>query len=86
MQSKDTGKEASCSECPSTFRLVPPADTRYSNPREKLTGDDFIKRVYECEDNSHLNTIFWESDTPRKIFVVSKDPREDIDYYGTSLY
>lgn len=82
MRNKDTGnKEVSCSECPSTFRLVPPADTRYDLPREKSTGDDFIKRIYECEDNNYLNTIFWEK-TDHKIVIVSRDPRLDLDNYG----
>lgn len=74
MPNKNTDNIASCSECPSTFKLVPPADIRYKYPREKSTVEDCIKRVYECEDESHRNTIYWEPDTG-KIFFAGKDPR-----------
>lgn len=71
MKNKDTGERiASCSECPSTFKLVVPADRRYTEPREKPTGKDYIRRVYECEDERHRNTIYW----------VEKDPIA----YGTA--
>lgn len=51
-------REASCSECPSTYELVPPPDSSYSEPKEKSDSDDNIKRIYECE-NGHRNTIYW---------------------------
>lgn len=86
MRNKDTdNKKSSCSECPSTFILVPPADNRYNLPREKADGSDFLKRVYECEDEGHRNTIFWEKQDHR-IVIVSRDPREDIDSYRSGLY
>lgn len=53
--------KASCSECPSSYELVPPPDPNYKVPREKPTSDDYIKRIYECE-NGHLNTIYWEKE------------------------
>lgn len=49
-----------CSECQGRYELVPPADPRYTIPREKPTSDDYIKRVYECDEEHHLNTIYWE--------------------------
>ena len=77
MKSTDTGKRiASCSECPSTFKLVPPADTRYKYPREKPSDDDHIKRVYECDDEQHRNTIYWERDD-HLVVVSASDPLDE---------
>jgi hypothetical protein len=53
-------RRASCSQCTSSFNLIPPADEEYSVPTEKSRNEDHIKRVYECELNHHLNTIYWE--------------------------
>lgn len=66
--------KASCSECPSMFELIPPADKSYRNPREKPTSDDYIKRIYECEEG-HRNTIYWEKDA--KTVVVSSSYRSE---------
>ena len=87
MKNKGTGKEivsSSCSECPSLFKLTPPADSRYKNPREKPTGDDFLKRIYECEDEQHRNTIYWEKNDPI-VFVTANYTPNYMDDYG-SLY
>lgn len=51
-------KKTSCSECPSSYELVPPPDLSYSEPKERPDSDDIIKRIYECE-NGHRNTIYW---------------------------
>jgi len=40
------GNRASCSQCPSTFELIPPAEREYSVPREKPKTDDYRKRIY----------------------------------------
>jgi len=48
-----------CSECPSSFELIPPADKDYSEAKEKITNEDHIKRIYECDDEHHRNTIYW---------------------------
>lgn len=81
MRSKYTGsKEASCSVCPSTFTLVPPADTRYIYPREKPVSEDYIQRIYECVDENHQNRIYWEKES-KTIFIAGKDPRDDFKDY-----
>jgi hypothetical protein len=54
--------KASCKECPSSFELVPPADTEYSIPREIHQTDNYIERNYECADKGHRNTIYWEKE------------------------
>lgn len=56
--SKQQNRRA-CSECPSSFELVPPADPEYSEPKERPKSDDHIKRIYECEGERHRNTIYW---------------------------
>jgi hypothetical protein len=53
-------RRASCAECPSSFELIPPADLTYTEPREKPISDDHIKRIYECDEQHHRNTIYWE--------------------------
>jgi hypothetical protein len=51
---------AQCSECPSSFELVPPADPEYSIPKLGQPSDpDYIKRIYECDDEKHRNTVWW---------------------------
>jgi hypothetical protein len=40
--------KASCSECPSTYELIPPPDPDYSEPKENPRSNDHIKRIYEC--------------------------------------
>jgi hypothetical protein len=52
-------RRASCSECPGTYELVPPSDLEYSEPKEKPTSDDNLKRIYECDEEGHRNTIYW---------------------------
>jgi len=54
-------ERAQCAECPNSFELIPPADASYKIPKEKPTSDDYIKRVYECEEG-HRNTIYWEKE------------------------
>ena len=56
---KQQNRRTSCSECPSTYELVPPADPAYSEPKEKPTSDDNIKRIYVCDGEHHRNTIYW---------------------------
>ena len=76
MKNKDTDeRSASCSECPSTFKLVPPADQRYVNPREKPTDEDYIKRIYECEDERHRNTVYWGKKDTTVHVATSRKPR-----------
>jgi hypothetical protein len=59
----------SCSECPGSFELTPPADSEYCVPKEKPSNDDHIRRIYECEDN-HINTIYWH----KKEFIFKDIP------------
>ena len=59
-------EKTSCSECPGSYELIPPADPNYRIPREKPTSDDYVKRVYECE-KGHRNTIYWE----KKAFAMA---------------
>jgi hypothetical protein len=59
----------SCAKCPSTFELVPPADPEYSIPREKPKSNDYIERFYECEEERHRNTIYWEKE--ERVTIVS---------------
>lgn len=54
------GRRTSCSQCPSTYELVPPAETEYSIPREAPKTNDYRKRIYECEHEQHPNIIYWE--------------------------
>ena len=54
----------SCKECPSSFELIPPADTDYSVPREKPKTEDYIQIIYECAEEQHRNTIYWERKNP----------------------
>jgi hypothetical protein len=62
--------KASCSECPSSFELIPPADPEYNTPRQKPESDDYIKRIYECDEEHHRNTIYWEKE--EAIFVSGR--------------
>jgi len=62
-------KKASCSECPNSFELIPPADKDYSVPKEKTSSDDVIKRVYECDEEHHRNTIYWHKPEARRLFT-----------------
>ncbi len=71
----DVSRKASCSQCSSSFNLIPPADEEYNLPREKPRDEDYLKRVYECELNHHLNTIYWQ----RRI-TTTTGPTQD---YGT---
>ena len=64
MPKTEQNKRASCSECPGTFELVPPADAAYTEPHEKPSSDDYLKRVYECNEEHHRNTIYWEKHVP----------------------
>ena len=66
--------------CPSTFKLVPPADIRYKYSREKPTGEDYVKRIYECEDEQHRNTIYWEPEG--QIFFTPITSTNDHDRYS----
>lgn len=59
----------SCPECPGTYELVPPTELEYNTPREKPTSDDYRKRVYECDDERHLITVYWEKE---KFFTASQ--------------
>ena len=61
-------EKASCSECPSVFDLVSPADKDYSIPKENKSSEDVLKRVYECEDEGHRNTIYWHKPEARRVF------------------
>ena len=75
--------KASCSECPSTYELVPPPDPEYSEPKERPTSDDNIKRVYECEEG-HRNTVYWEK---KEFFVESaKFGGDPPDFYSSTKY
>jgi hypothetical protein len=67
--------KASCSECPSSFELIPPADSAYNVPKEKPTTEDYIKRIYECDDEKHRNTIFWQK---TESFVISQKSRRNV--------
>ena len=49
----------SCKDCPSSFKLILPADIDYCIPKENPTSDDYMVRIYECEEQGHRNTIFW---------------------------
>ena len=62
MSSTDRRKQ--CTECPSSYELIPPADPAYSEPRMKSTSDDHIKLFYECDEQHHRNTIYWEKAPP----------------------
>jgi hypothetical protein len=53
-------RKSACSKCPSSFELIPPADPNYSEPKENPTSDDYLKRFYECEEENHQNTIYWQ--------------------------
>ena len=55
-----------CPECQGRYELIPPADPSYKVPREKSKSDDYIKMVYECDEEHHLITIYWEQEA----FVV----------------
>lgn len=68
------GRRASCSQCPSTYELVPPAEQEYSVPREKPRTEDYRKRIYECEDEQHQNIIYWEK---QEHFFVSAPYRTE---------
>lgn len=72
-------EKASCAECPSVFEPIPPADKSYSVPKEKSTSNDFIKRIYECEDQGHRNTIYWEKKDISHVGGQVND-KSDIDY------
>jgi hypothetical protein len=67
-KAKDEVRRSSCSECPNSFELIPPADREYTVPREKPKSEDYIKRIYECNGEGHRNTIYWEKE---EFFVVS---------------
>jgi len=77
-----TGK-SSCSECPSNFELIPPADKSYSEPKEKPESDDHLKRIYECDDEGHRNTIYWHKKKVHARIVVSKgfDVNKELENY-----
>jgi hypothetical protein len=53
-------RKAPCAECTSSFNLLPPADEEYHIPKERPRGEDYIKRLYECELNHHPNIIYWQ--------------------------
>jgi hypothetical protein len=69
--------KASCKECPSSFELVPPADTDYSIPRERHQTENYIERIYECVDEGHRNTIYWEKEEDG-IMSTKKHTIEDL--------
>ena len=78
-------RRVSCSQCPSSYELLPPADMRYSIPREKPTSNDYIQRIYECDEEHHRNTIYWERIPPP--VIVSGSYQSDLtrgyrDTYG----
>lgn len=58
---------ASCSECHSSFKLIPPADKVYSIPKLKPESEDHVKRIYGCEDNGRRNTIYWHKKSIRHV-------------------
>lgn len=74
--------KASCNKCPSSFELIPPADDAYSEPHEKPQTDDYIERFYECEEEGHRNTIYWEK---KKHFVVSSKRPSTEEWYRSKL-
>ena len=55
-------RRAKCPECQGTYELIPPVDPSYKVPREKPTSDNYIKMVYECDEEHHLTTIYWEQE------------------------
>jgi hypothetical protein len=61
----------SCSECPETFNLFPPADKDYNVAKEKPTSDDHIKRIYECGEG-HRNTIYWHKNEGKIVYEKRK--------------
>ena len=66
-------ERASCSECPGSFELIPPADKDYCVPKlSEPEPADFIKRFYECESEGHRNTIYWTKKDYGGRVVVSK--------------
>ena len=73
---------ASCKECPSSYELIPPADTDYSVPREKPKTEDYIQRIYECAEEGHRNTIYWEKE--EHIMMSTKRQSTD-DWYRSKL-
>jgi acyl-ACP thioesterase len=74
--------KASCSECPSTYELIPPPDPEYSEPKENPTSDDYIKRIYECDEEGHRNTIYWQ----KKEFLSASNPPSDNRPYMSTKY
>jgi hypothetical protein len=65
-------RRASCSECPSTFELVPPTDKDYSVPILKRNKRDCIERHYECEEG-HRNKMYWEESNKGKSLAAIVD-------------
>ena len=85
MKGRGAGEHtASCSECPSTFERIPPADPRYKYPREEPTDKDYKERIYECE-NGHRNKIYWERESG-PVVIASPDPLERAYDHESSLY
>jgi hypothetical protein len=69
-------EKRSCSECPSTFDLIPfdlipPADKDYCIPKLKPTKRDFVKRLYECKEG-HRNTVYWQKESRRSAFLIQQ--------------
>ena len=66
MTRKDTGSQKrSCHDCPNTFEMIPPIDSRYTIPRdEKPENGEYRMTIGECE-SGHINKIYWVSSGKR---------------------
>ena len=45
-------------------------DPDYSEPKENPRSNDHIKRIYECGEGGHRNTIYWH----KKEFLSASSP------------